>query len=134
MGFSVRVSHPPSHVIYWSCDHVMLNKSYISSFGRTIANNFSKMWLKLSWPQPSSDVTHLLCHYVIFAKSLFLVSQRQYPLDLVRLWVIVKGQQVLLQVPCRSSGHVLFEKRHVSTNSRPQRYQLEIANIIKTHK
>ena len=44
-------------------------------------------------------------------------SQRQWPSNLVGLWVRVKEPHLLFQVNCRSSDCVLFEKRHVSTNA-----------------
>ena len=48
------------------------------------------------------------------------ISQRQWPLNLVGLWVRVKGPHLLFQVTFRSNDHVLFEKRNVSTNARSQ--------------
>ena len=114
----------------WSGD---MRKKLISTLTRTMAINFNKLWLKLSWPQPSSHVTHLSCDYVIFAKGTSPVSQRQWPSNLVGLWVRVKGPHLLFQVTCRSSDHVLFEKRHVSTNARPQNSAGDIKHR-KTHK
>ena len=65
----MRESHPPTHVTHWSCDHlIFIKKSFISTFARTMATNFSKVWLKLNWPQPSSYVTHISCDQIIFAK------------------------------------------------------------------
>ena len=60
-----------THRVTWLIDHEITwyaKKSFISTFARTMATNFSKVWLKLSWPQPSSHVTHLSCDHVIFAK------------------------------------------------------------------
>ena len=34
MRFRVRVSHPPSHVTLWSCDHVICKKAFIFTFAR----------------------------------------------------------------------------------------------------
>ena len=61
------------------------------------------------------------------------VSQRQWPLNLVGLWVRVKRPHLFFQVTCRSSDHVLFEKRHVSTNAKPQNSAGDIKHR-KTHK
>ena len=63
------------------------------------------------------------------------VSQRQWKLNLVGLWVRVKRPHLLFQVTCRSSDRVHFEKRHVPTNSNVMYplSQLEISNR-KTHK
>ena len=47
--------------------------------------------------------------------------------------VRVKGPHLLFQGICRSSNHVLFEKRHVSTNARPQNSVGDIKHR-KTHK
>ena len=81
-----------------------------------MATYFSKLWLTLSWPQPSCHETHLSCDNVIFAKEASPVSQRQSLFNLVGLWVRVKEPHLLFQVTCRSSDRVLFEKRHLSTN------------------
>ena len=61
------------------------------------------------------------------------VSQRQWPLNLVGLYVRVKGPHLLFQVTCRSSDHVFFEKRNVSTNGRPQKLAGDIKHR-NTHK
>ena len=44
-----------------------------------------------------------------------------------------KGPHLLFQATCLSSGQVLFEKRHVSINARPQNSAGDIKNR-KTHK
>ena len=97
---------------------MICKKSFISTFARTMATNFSKVWLKLSWPQPSSHVAHLSCDQVIFAK-IRISSFDQWPLNLVGLWVRMKEPHLLFQVTCRASDHVIFERHHVSTNARP---------------
>ena len=79
--------------------------------------NFSKMWLKLSWPQRSSQVTVIMLYS---QKGASPVLQCQWPLNLVGLWVRLKVPHLLFQVTCQSSNHMLFEKRHVSTNRRSQ--------------
>ena len=45
----------------------------------------------------------------------------------------MKGPHLLFQVTCQSSDHVLFEKCHVSTNTRPQNSAGDIKHR-KTHK
>ena len=52
---------------------------------------------------------------------------------LVGLWVKVKRSHLLFQVTIRPSDYVLFEKRHVSTNVKPQT-QLDISKNRKSHK
>ena len=131
-------SHRPSHATHWSYDHMIYKhmiykKGFISTFVRAMATNFSKVWLKLSWPQPSSHVTHLSCDTLYEQKGASPVSQRQLPLNLVGLWSRVKGPHLLFQVTCRSSDHVVFEKRHVSTNARPQNSAGDMKHR-KTHK
>ena len=122
----MRVSNLTGHVTHWSCDHVILKKT----FARIMATNFSKVSLKSSWPQPSSHVAHVSCITLYSQKCAFPVSQGQLPLNLVGLWVRVKRPHLLFQVTCRSSDHAIFEKSHVSANARPQ-IQLDISNIEK---
>ena len=64
-------------------------------------------WVK--WP-----IYHVITLYS--QKGASPVSQRQWPSNLVGLWVRVKEPHLLFQVTCRSSDRVLFEKRHLSTN------------------
>ena len=114
----------------------MDKKSFVSNFARAMATNFSKVWLKLNWPQPSSRVFHLSCDHVIFGKRCIwslTIDQSQWPLTLVGLWVRVKGPHLLFQVAYWSRDQVLFEKRHVYTNDRPQNSAGDIKHR-KTHK
>ena len=89
----------------------------------------------LIWVDHNHRVTWLICHVITLysqkGASPMTISQRQWPLNLVELWVRKKGPHLLFQITCRSSDQVLFEKRHVSTNARPQVSQLEISNIEK---
>ena len=68
LWFRARVSYPRNHVTHWLSDQVIFLKIFISTFARTTATNFSKAWLKLSWPLPLRYVTHLWCGHVIFPK------------------------------------------------------------------
>ena len=120
LWFRLRVSHPPSHVIHWSCDHVILKKALSPpSLGQ---------WLPilsmcdLSWVEHDHRVTWLIYHMITLCsqKGASSTLQRQWPPNIVGLWVMVKGPHLIFQVTCRSSDHVLFEKRHLSTNARPQ--------------
>ena len=122
MWFRLKEFHPLSHVTHWSRNHVTCKKSFISTFVRVMATNFSKVWIKLSWPQPSSHVTHYHVTNLYSQKGASPVSQRQWPSNsnLVGLKVRVKRPHLFLQVTCWSRDHVLFEKRYVSTNARPQ--------------
>ena len=61
------------------------------------------------------------------------VSQRQWPLNLVGIWVRVKRPHLFFQVNCRSNDHIIYEKRLVSTDARPQNSAGDI-NHRKTHK
>ena len=105
-----------------------------------MATNFIKVWLKLSWPQ--LRVTWLIYHVItLYSQRLHLqfhnvtspVSQRQWPSNLVGLWVWVKKPHLLFQVNCWSSDRVLFEKRQVSTNARVQNAVGDLKDR-KTHK
>ena len=133
MWFRVRVSHPPSQLTHWSCDHVILKKSFTSTFARIIATNFSKEWL--SWVGRNHRVTWLIYHVITLysQKGASPVSQHQWPSNLVRLWVRVKGPHLFFQVTCRSNDHVLFEECHASTTARPQNSAGDIKHR-KTHK
>ena len=73
-----------------------------------------------SWVDHNHRVAWLIYHVILSysQKGASPVSQHQWPLNLVGLWVKVKGSHILSQVTYRSSDHVLFEKRHVSTNAR----------------
>ena len=46
---------------------------------------------------------------------------------------MVKGPHLLFQVTCQSSNHVIFEKRHVSANAKPQNSARDIKDR-KSHK
>ena len=75
----------------------------------------------LSWVEPNHRVKWLIYHVIkSYSQKASPVSQRQWPKILVGLWVRVKGPHRHFQVTCRSRDHVLFEKRHESTNARPQ--------------
>ena len=127
----MRVSNPLSHVTHSSCDHMILKKtSTPPSLGQ-----WSPILARcdLSRVDPNHRVTRLIYHVItsFSQKCASSVSQRQWPLNLVGLWVRVKRPHILWI--CRSSDHVLFEKRHVSTNARPQNSAGYIKHR-KTHK
>ena len=63
----MRKSHPSSHETNWSCD-LIYTKSFTFTFARAIAANFSKVWLKFSWPQQSIHMTHISWDHAIFPK------------------------------------------------------------------
>ena len=96
MWFRVRVSHPPSHVTHWSCDHVILKIALsLPSLGQwppILAR------CDLSWVDHSHRVTRLVYHVITLysQKGASPVSQRQWPSNLVRLWVWVKGPALTL--------------------------------------
>ena len=101
------LSRPPSNVTHWSCDMQkppVLTRCY------------------LIWVDHNHRVTWLIYHRIMLysRKGASPVSQHQCPSNLVGLWLRVKWSQLLFQVTCRSSDHVLFEKRHVSTKARLQ--------------
>ena len=131
----MRVSHPPGHVTHWSCDHVISKKSFTSTFARAMATNLARC--DLNWVDRNHRVTWLIYHVIMLysQKGASPVSQRQWQLRLVGLWVRVKNLLIhlLFQVTCRSSDHVHFEKRHVSTNGRPYNSAGDIKHK-KTHK
>ena len=81
---------------------------------------------RVKWP-----VYHVITLYP--QKGASSVSQCQWTSNLVGVWVRVKERHLLFQVNCRSSDHVLFEKRHVSTNAWLQNSVGDIKHK-KTHK
>ena len=127
MWYKVTVSHPLSHVSHWSCDHVICQKKSLSppSLGQwpPILAKYD-----LSWVDHKHRVTWLIYHVITLysQKGASPVSQRQWPLNLIGLWVRVKRPHLLFQVTCRSSDHALFEKRPLTQGHRTQ---LEISNI-----
>ena len=128
MWFRVRVSHPPNHVNHWSCDHMILKKA----LSPLSLNQWPPILLRsdLSWVEHNHRVTWLIYHVIT------LHSQKgtfHWPPNLVGLRVRVKQPHLLFQVTYRSSDHVLFKKRHPSTNARPE-YSAGDIKLGKTHK
>ena len=133
MWFRLRVSDPLSHVTHWSFDHVILKNALSPpSLGK-----WSPILAKcdLSWVDHNHRVTWLIYHVITLYlyKGTSPVSQRQWPSNLVGLWVRAKEPYLLSQVNWRSSDHVLFEKRQVSTKAKPQNSAGDIKHRI-THK
>ena len=95
-------------------------KSFISTFARTMATNFSKFWLKLTWPQPPSHVTHLPWDIAIFAKTWISSFTTPMAIKRGRVMSYVEGNAPTLSSNLLIKWSVLFEKRHVSTKGRPQ--------------
>ena len=116
----VRVSHPLSHVTHWSCDHVICKKTFFSTFARTMATNFNKVWLKLSWPQISSHVTHLSYDHVIISKRYISSFTTRMTIKLGRVMSWSEGAPPTLSSNFLIKWSRAFEKHHVSTNARPQ--------------
>ena len=127
MWFRVRVSNPRSHVIHWSCNHVI--------FKNTLSSPSLGQWplllarCDISWPQPSSHMNHLSCDHAILAKMCTSSFTAPMTTKLGR----VERPHLLFQVTCRSSDHVLFGKRHGSTNKKLQNAAGDIKHR-KTHK
>ena len=128
----------------WSRDikkklNMILKKSLISTFGITMATNFSKVWLSWvelrSWVDHNHWITWLIYHVITLysQKGVSPVLQRQWPSNLVVFWIKMKGPHLLFQVTGQSSDHMFCEKRLVSTNAGPQNSAGDI-NHRKTHK
>ena len=107
-------------VIDRSCDHMLL-KNILSPPSPGQWPPFLAR-CDLSRAGHNDRVTWLIYHVITLysQKCTSPVSQRQWPLKLVGLWVRVKRLHLLFQVTFRPSDHVVFEKRHVSTNARSQ--------------
>ena len=127
MWFRLKASHPPSHMTHWSCDHEILLS--LPSLGQWLPILAS---CGLRWVDHNHRVTWPIYHVITLysQKEASPVSQRQWPSNLVGLWVRVKEPHLLFQVNCRSSDRVLFEKHLISTIAGLQT-QLEISNIEK---
>ena len=103
MSFRVRVSNPLSHVI----------------LKKTLSPPSLGQWPPILVTCDSSRVdnkhriTWLIYHVITLysQKCISPVSQRQWPLNLVGLWVRGKRFHLLFQVPCLSSiMHVMIHK------------------------
>ena len=81
------------HQFTWLIYHVttLYVKKALSSLslGQSPAN-FSKMWLKLSWSQPSSHVIYISCDHVIFLKR--SISRFTMPITIKPNRVMSKGK------------------------------------------
>ena len=125
-----------THRVAWLIDHVIMWYA---------KKALSPLWLgqwppilaryNLIWVDDNYRVTRFIYHEITLysQKGASPVSRRQWPLNLVGLWVTLKGPNLFFQVTCRSGDHVLFEKRNVSTNARPQNSGGDIKHR-KTHK
>ena len=73
----------------------------------------------LSWLDQNHRIKWPIYHVITLysQKGASSVSQRQWPSNLLGLWVRVKEPHLLFQVNCRSNDRMLFETRHVSTNT-----------------
>ena len=117
MWFRMRVSHPPSHVTHWSGDHLICEKALSPpSLGRWPLILTRPV---LCWVDRNHPVTWHIYHVITLysQKGVSPFSQRQWQSKLVGLWVRFKGSHLILQLTCRSSDHVHFKKRQVSTNA-----------------
>ena len=130
MWIRVKVSHPPIHVTHLSCDHLICKESLSSLFLGQSPPILAKC--HLSWVDLNHQVTWFIYHVITLylQKGASPVSQRQLPLNLIGLWVRVKGPNLLFQVTCPSSEHFLFEKRHVSTNPRQSNIEISSRSVI----
>ena len=112
-----------THRVTWLIDYVIMwyarRALSLLSLGQW-SPILARIWLKLSWPQPSSQLAHLSSDHVIFAKRYISSFTRPMSSNLVGLWVRVKGHHLFLPVTCWSRDQVFFEKRHIFTNARPQ--------------
>ena len=109
LWFSVRESNLPSHVTHLSLPLLVQSPPILARSDLSRVNdNHRVTWL----------IYHVITLY--WQKCLSPVSQRQWSLNLVGLWARAKRPNLLYQVTCRSSDHVLFEKLLVSPNARPQ--------------
>ena len=88
----------------------------------------------LIWVDHNHRVTWIIYHVITLysQKGASPISQRQWPLNLVGLRVRMKGPHGLF-VTCWSSDHVLFEKRHVSTDAKPQNSAGDMKHIKLTN-
>ena len=127
------------HRVTWIIDNLITwyaKQNFISSFAREMTTNFTRC--DFSWVDLNHWVTFLIYHVIMlyWQKGASPVSQRQWTLNLVRLWVRVKGHHLLSQVTCWSSDHMhlrmlFYDVMYPLTQD--YRTQLEISNR-KTYK
>ena len=108
----------------WSCDFLekALSVPFLGQWLPTLAN------CDLSWVDYNHWVTWPVYQVITLylQKSASPVLQRQWPSNLVGLWLRVKEPHLLFQVNCRSSDRVLFEKHRVFTNAGLQNWAGDI--------
>ena len=133
LWFRVRGFYWPSHATHWSRDHMLLKTGLsppsLGQWSPILAGFYLRSWLV-----HTHHFTWLICHVIMLysQNGASPVSKRQWSSNLVGLWVWMKGPHLLFQVTCPTSDHVLFERRHVSTNSKPQNSAGDIKQR-KTH-
>ena len=134
LWFRVRVFYWPSYATHWSRDQILLKTGLSPPSLGQWSPILAGFYLR-SWVVHTHHFTRQTCHVIMLysQNGATLVSQRQWSSDLVGLWVQMKGPHLLFQVTCPSSDHVLFEERHVSSNSKPQNSAGDIKQR-KTHK
>ena len=89
----------------------------------------------LSQVDHNHRVTWLIYHVIMLhsKKCVSPVSQRQWSLNLVGLWVRVKRPRLLFQVTCRSSDHMLL-RNVIYPLTQGHQTQLNVSKPRKTHK
>ena len=110
--------------IEWSDSMILWSNNFFKKLylhiRYTLVTRFSKLRFILSWPQPSSHMTHLSCDHVVFAKRCISSFTTPKTIKIGRVMSYSEGDPPNLSITCQSSDHVLFEKFHVSTTSRSQ--------------
>ena len=127
LWFSVRESNLSSHVTHWSCDHMILKKTLsLPLLGQSPPILARR---DLSRVNDNHRVTWLIYHVITLysQKCLSPVSQWQWSLNLVGLWARAKRPNLLYQVTCRSSDHVLL-RNFLYPLTQGHRPQLDISN------
>ena len=88
MRFRVRVSHPPSHVTLWSCDHVICKKAFIFTFARaqffTIQGSFLLIYRQ---KLKSGKVTSSFSKWTNLWKKIF-ISRYEMIMFIYKSWSV----------------------------------------------
>ena len=112
-----------THRVTWLIEH-MITWFFLKALSLPLPGQWLPILANfdLNWVGHNHPVTWLIYHVITLysQKGASSVPQRQWPSNLVGLWVRVKGPHLLFQVTCRSSDCMLFEKRPVSANASPQ--------------
>ena len=91
LWFRVRVSHPPSHVTHWSCDHVICKKIFLSTFARAQFSTIQGSFLLIYKQELKSEkVTSFFSKSTNLWKKIF-ISRYDMIMFIYKSWSVNSG-------------------------------------------